>query len=78
MGGATVDVDLDNAEGGESLVADAAVQTQVDAPGACSSLFAHVLSRVLIVQIVVPRIQKLPINQIVAALEAPREKDIVV
>ena len=76
MGAPTIDVNLNHPKRRESLVPNLVVNRQIDAPRAGCALLAQVHPRVPIVQIVIPRIEQLPVDEVVGALEAPREQDV--
>lgn len=73
----TVHPYLHNSECLVALVPDAVIETEVDAPSARRSLLTQIFTRVLLVGVVVAGVKQLPIDQIVATFESPREKDIV-
>ena len=76
MSTATVHVNLDNSESHEALVAYLVVHTQIDTPGRRRTLLAHVVARMGIMQVIVSRVQELPVHKIVRGFKPPGEQHV--
>jgi len=69
----TVHADLHDTECLVTLIADTFVEFKVDTPSADSSFAAEMFARVLLIIVMVAGVEELPIDQVVAALETPRQ-----